>query len=60
MDLYIAIMTEWGDCYFTFENNDYDTLVWNDANPKPKPTLEELQEAWLAHVTRVNKSFLAN
>jgi hypothetical protein len=54
MDLYIAIMSEWGDCYFTFENNDYDTLVWNDANPKPKPTLEELQEAW-SRLNEVNK-----
>ena len=44
---YAAVLTaNYPDAQWSINANDYDTLVWHDATPKP--TQQELDAAWPA------------
>jgi len=44
---YIAVLeVNYPNAQWTLSGNDYDTLVWHDATPKP--TQQELDAAWPA------------
>ena len=51
IDISDALIT-YHNCQFTLLGDDYDTLLWNDDNPLPKPTLNEL----LSKVTELNNT----
>tara|TARA_S200000501_G_C20490099_1_gene597864 strand:+ start:219 stop:587 length:369 start_codon:yes stop_codon:yes gene_type:complete len=51
IDISDALIT-YHNCQFTLLGDDYNTLLWNDDNPLPKPTLNEL----LSKVTELNNT----
>lgn len=50
-DVGFVIATYYSGHGFYIDNNDYETLKWDDTNTLPKPTLEEIEEKWNEHLT---------
>jgi hypothetical protein len=46
MDIASILLDRYPGQQWNLTNNDYDTLVWEIVNSVPKPTLEELENAW--------------
>ena len=46
MDLAAVLTALYPDALWGESNNDYSTLVWDESNADPKPTLDELEAAW--------------
>ena len=46
MDIASILVDRYPGQQWNLTNNDYDTLVWETVNSVPKPTLEELENAW--------------
>uniref|UniRef100_A0A6C0CNS0 Phage tail assembly chaperone-like domain-containing protein n=1 Tax=viral metagenome TaxID=1070528 RepID=A0A6C0CNS0_9ZZZZ len=46
MDIASILVDRYPEQQWNLTNNDYDTLVWETVNSVPKPTLEELENAW--------------
>ena len=46
MDIASILVDRYPEQQWNLMNNDYDTLVWETVNSVPKPTLEELENAW--------------
>lgn len=46
MDIASILLDRYPGQQWNLTNNDYDTLVWETVNSVPKPTLEELENAW--------------
>jgi hypothetical protein len=49
-DVGFVIATYYSGHGFYIDNNDYETLKWDDTNTLPKPTLEEIEEKWNEYV----------
>ena len=46
MNLAAVLTALYPDALWGETNNDYATLVWDESNADPKPTLAELEAAW--------------
>ena len=46
MDLAAVLTHLYPNALWGETDNDYDTLVWDESNADPKPTLETLEAAW--------------
>ena len=46
MDLAAVLNALYPDALWGETNNDYATLVWDESNADPKPTLAALEAAW--------------
>ena len=46
MDMAAVLTALYPDALWGETNNDYSTLVWDESNADPKPTLAELETAW--------------
>ena len=42
----VVLESEYPDCNWSIDNNDYSTIQWDLSNLKPKPTKEELDSKW--------------
>ena len=46
MDIVEVLSVHFNDCMWEIDDNQYETLIWNENNTRTKPTLEQLQELW--------------
>jgi hypothetical protein len=46
MNILKILETFYRDYSWNLVNDDYESLSWDENNPIPKPTLEELQDKW--------------